>query len=65
MHLAESRAQAVAEIQICGKTLANQLEQLGLINESFTGAHCIWLDDDDIKRLADKGANVAHNPFSN
>jgi guanine deaminase len=25
----------------------------------------VWLDDDDIKRLADHGASVAHNPGSN
>ena len=65
MHLAEYRAQAVAGIQICDKTLANRLEQLGFINEGFTGAHCIWLDDDVIKRVANKGTNVAHNPCSN
>ena len=65
IHLAESRAQAVAGIQNYGKTLANHLDQLGIINRSFTGAHSICLDGDDIKRLADKGAKVAHNPCSN
>ena len=32
---------------------------------NFTAAHAIWLDDDDIGRLADAGASVAHNPGSN
>ena len=65
IHLAVSPAQAVAGIQNYGKILANHLDHLRLINRSFTGAHCIWLDGDDIKRLADKGAKVAHNPCSN
>ena len=28
-------------------------------------AHGVWLDDDDMKRLGDRGASVAHNPGSN
>ena len=31
----------------------------------FTVAHGVWLDDDDMKRLGDRGASVAHNPGSN
>jgi guanine deaminase len=65
MHLAESKVQAVAGIERYGKTLAAHLDDLGLIGPGFTGAHCIWLDDDDLKRMADKGASVAHNPGSN
>jgi 5-methylthioadenosine/S-adenosylhomocysteine deaminase len=28
-------------------------------------AHGVWLDTDDMKRLGDRGASVAHNPGSN
>ena len=28
-------------------------------------AHCVWLTDEDIDRVADKGAIVIHNPVSN
>ena len=31
----------------------------------FTVAHGVWLDDEDMKRLGDRGASVAHNPGSN
>ena len=65
MHLAESKVQAVAGLQRYGKTLAAHLDDLGLLGPRFTGAHCIWLDDDDLARLADRGATVAHNPGSN
>jgi len=28
-------------------------------------AHGVWLDDDDMARLGDQGASIAHNPGSN
>ena len=65
MHLAESKVQAVVGLKRYGKTLAAHLDDLGLLGPRFTGAHCIWLDEDDLKRLRDRGATVAHNPSAN
>ena len=65
MHLAESEVQAVTGIKRYGTTLARHLDTLGLLAPNFTGAHCIWLDDDDVKLMRDRGASVAHNPGSN
>ncbi|WP_135505868.1 amidohydrolase family protein [Roseovarius aestuariivivens] len=65
MHLAESKVQAVAAQTRYGKTLAAHLDSLGILGPSFTGAHCVWLDDEDLRRMADQGASVAHNPGSN
>ncbi|MFQ5930956.1 MAG: amidohydrolase family protein, partial [Nitrospiraceae bacterium] len=65
MHLAESKVQAVSGIKKYGKTLARYLDDLGLIGPGFTGAHCVWLDDEDLCLMADKGASIAHNPGSN
>ena len=64
-HLAESKAQSVAGLDKYGKTLTAHLADLDLIGPGFTGAHAVWLDDDDIARLADRGAALAHNPGSN
>jgi guanine deaminase len=41
------------------------MDELGLVSDRFTVAHGVWLDDDDMKRLGDRGASVAHNPGSN
>ncbi len=65
MHLAESKPQAIAGPRVYGKTLTRHLDALGFITERFTGAHGVWLDDDDIAILADRGAAIAHNPGSN
>lgn len=65
MHLGESKVQAVSGIKRYGRTLTAHIDELGLLGPRFTGAHCIWLDDDDLKRMADRGAAIAHNPGSN
>jgi 5-methylthioadenosine/S-adenosylhomocysteine deaminase len=64
-HLAESKVQAVVGLRKYGKTLAAHLDGLGIVAPDFTAAHAVWLDDEDIRRLADRGASVAHNPTSN
>ncbi|MDH3476552.1 MAG: amidohydrolase family protein [Rhodospirillales bacterium] len=64
-HMAESKIQALAGLERYGQTLTGYFEALGLINERFTAAHGVWLDDDDMRRLADRGASVAANPGSN
>lgn len=64
-HLAESKVQAIVGLRRYGKTLTAHLAGLGVLGPNFTAAHGVWLDDDDMKRLADAGASVSHNPASN
>jgi guanine deaminase len=64
-HLAESKVQAIYAQQRWGKTIVAHLAELGLLGPGFVGAHGVWLTPDDIYRLADAGAAVAHNPASN
>lgn len=64
-HVAESKVQVVAGYQRYGMSLAAHMDRLGLVNERFTVAHGVWLDDEDMKRLGGRGASVAHNPGSN
>jgi 5-methylthioadenosine/S-adenosylhomocysteine deaminase len=64
-HVAESKVQAVSSIKIYGKTQTAHLDALGVLGPHFTVAHGVWLDDDDMARLGDHGASVAHNPGSN
>jgi 5-methylthioadenosine/S-adenosylhomocysteine deaminase len=64
-HLAESKPQAVAARARYGCSMAEHLDRLGVLGPEFSGAHGIWIDADDIKRLADRGCAIAHNPPSN
>ena len=64
-HVAESKTQAVLGVRKYGKSLVAHLQELGVLGPRFSAAHGIWLDSDDISRLADEGAGVVHNPMSN
>ena len=64
-HLAESKVQAIASQQRWGTTLVGHLAAIGALGPNFVGAHSVWITDDDIRRLADAGAAVVHNPASN
>ena len=64
-HVAESKVQAVVGTRVYGRTQTAHLDRLGVIGPHFTVAHGVWLDDDDMARLGDHGASVAHNPGSN
>ena len=64
-HVSESKVQVIAGMRTYGSTLTKHMDKLGLVGPGFTVAHGVWLDDDDMQLLGDKGASVAHNPGSN
>lgn len=64
-HLAESKTQAVVAEARYGVSLVEHLDRLDVLSSRFSAAHGIWLSDGDIRRLADRGAGVVHNPMSN
>jgi cytosine/adenosine deaminase-related metal-dependent hydrolase len=65
MHVAESRGQAVIGMKRYGTTLTAHLADLGVLGPKFSAAHAVWLDGDDLRRLADAGGAASHNPLSN
>lgn len=64
-HVAESKTQALSSLTAYGGTLTAHIDSLGLLGPDFTVAHGVWLDDDDMRRLADNGSSVAHCAGSN
>jgi len=65
IHLAESRQQAVTGSERYGRSLAAHLDALGVLSPRLSVAHAIWIDDEDIARLAAAGVTAVHNPLSN
>lgn len=64
-HLAESKVQALSALRRYGRSLTAHLDELAVLGSNCVMAHAIWLDADDMRRLADNGVSVAHNPGSN
>lgn len=65
IHAAENRAEIEIVQQRHGCRPIAHLDGLGLLDSRALLAHCVWLDDDDLARLARSGAGVSHNPISN
>lgn len=65
MHTLESRLHAVTAQRLYGCTLIEHLDRIGMLSPRLTLNHAIWLTDDDIRRLADHGCSITHNPASN
>src|SRR6185503_8407889 len=64
-HLLESKVQTTLAQQRYGRTMVQQLERLGLLSSRLSCAHTIWIEQEDIERLAATGTVVVHNPESN
>ncbi len=64
-HIAEAQGEVAAVQDLYGCRPVQALERLGLLQSRTLLAHCIWLDDEDIRTIARTGAAVSHNPVSN
>ncbi len=65
MHLAETRSEVVESKKRYGETPIRYAHRVGLLGRDMIGAHCVWVDDDEIRMLRETGTNVAYNPISN
>jgi 5-methylthioadenosine/S-adenosylhomocysteine deaminase len=65
MHILETRDQRMLGDRKLGKSLVRYADDLGALSERTQIIHAIWIDDDDIAVMADRGVSVAHNPVCN
>lgn len=64
-HLSQSPLENRVIAERSGCTPTELYERLGLLNERLIAAHCIYLSDGDIGRIAQSGMTVAHVPKGN
>jgi len=64
-HLLETSIQVRIARERYGTTMVQHLERLGVLSSRLSCAHTIWLEEDDMARLAARGVTVVHNPESN
>ncbi|MER3433172.1 MAG: amidohydrolase [Leptolyngbya sp. ERB_1_1] len=64
-HLLETKAQKLLAEEKYGCSAVQHLKDIGFLSEKTSLAHCVWLDQHDIKIMAETRSTVVHNPLSN
>ena len=64
-HLLETKGEAAQLAERFGMKATRFLERMGCLDERFIAFHCVAVDDEDMRILADHGCAVVHNPESN
>lgn len=64
-HASENRGEIEFVEQDRGMRNIQYLKKIGLMSPNIILAHCIWLDEEEMKIIADTGAKVSHCPNSN
>ncbi|MBI5641565.1 MAG: amidohydrolase [Nitrospirae bacterium] len=64
-HLSETQWESGEMKRRYGKTSVQLLEDLGVLDERFIAAHCVWLTDEEIDILARRRVGVSHCIESN
>jgi 5-methylthioadenosine/S-adenosylhomocysteine deaminase len=64
-HASENRGEIELVQSDRGMRNVVYLHKLGMTGENLILAHCIWLDDEEMKILADTGTKISHCPNSN
>jgi 5-methylthioadenosine/S-adenosylhomocysteine deaminase len=65
IHVAETKDEFIRIQTEHQTTPVNYLNKIGIIDKNTLLAHAVWLDDDDMNTIAERGASVSHNPESN
>ena len=65
IHVSETRQEHEECIARHGVTPMKFLENCGVLDVPVTAAHCVWVSDDDIRIMKERGVSAAHNPVSN
>lgn len=65
LHLAETEGEVKDSVDKFGLTPVRYLYKLGVLSPRLIIAHGIYIDDDELRMLADHEVKVVHNPASN
>jgi 5-methylthioadenosine/S-adenosylhomocysteine deaminase len=65
MHAAASRSRPESLKKEVGFRTIEYLNHLGVLGPEVVLAHCVWLNEDEIKMMAESDTAVMHNPIAN
>ena len=65
IHIAESRQEVEDHLKEYEQSVVHWLNKIGLFRAKVIAAHCVWLDETEMRIFREKGASVAHCPTAN
>lgn len=65
ININETAYQRMFALRLYGESAFARLNRLGFLNPRVSCGHCVWVDDNDLRILAETGATVVSNPSSN
>ncbi len=65
IHVSETADEVAQVLEATGMRPVQYLDQLGVLDNHVTAAHCVHVDDAELRILADKQVGIAHCPTSN
>ena len=64
-HLSETEKEVADCVELHGMRPPEYLDSLGLLAPNLTAAHCVWLEQNEMELLAERGVKALHCPASN
>ena len=65
IHISETKSEHEECNVKYGKTPVKLMNDIGAFDSKALAAHCVWVEDEDMDILKEKGVSVATNPMSN
>ena len=65
IHMNETQKEINDVKEATGMRPFEYLDDIGFLDSDVIAAHCVWLSDNEINIIKEKGVNVSHNPCSN
>ncbi|MBC8098370.1 MAG: amidohydrolase family protein [Armatimonadetes bacterium] len=65
IHIAETRQEVDDHLQQHEQSLVHWLNKIGLFKAKVIAAHCVWIDETEMRIFREKGASISHNPTAN
>lgn len=65
IHVLETKMQALSGPVFFHRPMLEYMDSLGVLTPRTTIAHAVWVSDEDIDLVAERGVSVVHNPISN
>lgn len=65
IHVSETEEEVQNILESTQKRPFEYLDSLGLLGPDLMAAHAVWLTNDEISLIRDRGVKLSHNPLSN